>query len=263
MPAEKQNDAVRFDHVGLTYAGAGAPSLTDISFTAEKRPDHRRHRRHGQRQIQPRQPHPPLLRRHRAAAWRSLATRVHDITPARSCAARSALSCRRPSSSAAPSAPTCCGATRTPPDADLWAALETAQAAEFVHSKPLGLDEPVEQGGRNLSGGQKQRLTIARALVSKPEILILDDSASALDYATDAALRKALAAAARQHDRLHRQPARRQPAARGSDPGAGRRPSGGPWHPCRAAGLLPCVSKRSTPASSRKETRGNECKSKK
>ena len=77
---------------------------------------------------------------------------------------------------------------------DLWAALETAQAADFVRAKPLGLDEPVEQGGRNLSGGQKQRLTIARALVGKPEILILDDSASALDYATDAALRKALAA---------------------------------------------------------------------
>ena len=79
-------------------------------------------------------------------------------------------------------------------DADLWAALETAQAAEFVKAKPLGLDESVEQGGRNLSGGQKQRLTIARALVGKPDILILDDSASALDYATDAALRKALAA---------------------------------------------------------------------
>ena len=79
-------------------------------------------------------------------------------------------------------------------DAELWAALETAQAAEFVKAKPLGLDEPVEQGGRNLSGGQKQRLTIARALVGKPDILILDDSASALDYATDAALRKALAA---------------------------------------------------------------------
>ena len=72
----------------------------------------------------------------------------------------------------------------------LWQALETAQAAEFVKEK--GLDAPVEQGGRNLSGGQKQRLTIARALVANADILILDDSASALDFATDAALRKAI-----------------------------------------------------------------------
>ena len=79
-------------------------------------------------------------------------------------------------------------------DAELWAALETAQAAGFVRAKPLGLDEPVEQGGQNFSGGQRQRLTIARALVAKPDILILDDSASALDFATDAALRKAIAA---------------------------------------------------------------------
>ena len=75
-------------------------------------------------------------------------------------------------------------------DEELWNALETAQAADFVREK--GLDAAVEQGGRNLSGGQKQRLTIARALVSKPDILILDDSASALDFATDAALRKAI-----------------------------------------------------------------------
>ena len=77
-------------------------------------------------------------------------------------------------------------------DEEIWQALTVAQAAEIVRGKPQGLDEPVAQGGRNFSGGQKQRLTIARALVRKPAILILDDSASALDYATDAALRKAL-----------------------------------------------------------------------
>lgn len=75
---------------------------------------------------------------------------------------------------------------------ELWQALTAAQAKEFVEGKDGKLDAPVAQAGRNLSGGQKQRLTIARALVGKPEILILDDSASALDYATDAALRKAL-----------------------------------------------------------------------
>ena len=77
-------------------------------------------------------------------------------------------------------------------DEELWNALETAQAADFVREKEGGLDAIVEQKGRNFSGGQKQRLTIARALVGNPEILILDDSASALDFATDARLRKAL-----------------------------------------------------------------------
>ena len=77
-------------------------------------------------------------------------------------------------------------------DAELWEALSMAQAKSFVEEKEGGLDAPVAQEGRNFSGGQRQRLTIARALVGRPEILILDDSASALDYATDAALRMAL-----------------------------------------------------------------------
>ena len=75
---------------------------------------------------------------------------------------------------------------------ELWDALKTAQAQEVVLGKDGGLDAPVEQGGANFSGGQRQRLTIARALVRKPSILILDDSASALDYATDANLRMAI-----------------------------------------------------------------------
>lgn len=77
-------------------------------------------------------------------------------------------------------------------DEEIWEVLSTAQAADFVRAKEGGLDALVEQGGKNFSGGQRQRLTIARALVKKPEILILDDSASALDYATDAALREGI-----------------------------------------------------------------------
>ena len=77
-------------------------------------------------------------------------------------------------------------------DEELWAALDMAQASEFVRDKPQGLDAPVEAGGKNFSGGQRQRLTIARALVGSPQILIMDDSASALDFKTDAALRHAI-----------------------------------------------------------------------
>ena len=191
-PAEKQNDAVRFDHVGLTYAGAGAPSLTDISFTAEK----------GQTigviggTGSGKSSLVSLIPRFYDATEGSVEIFGHPVQnyPREELRGKVSVVMQK--------AQLCGGTIRSnllwgnqnASDADLWAALETAQAAEFVHSKPLGLDEPVEQGGRNLSGGQKQRLTIARALVSKPEILILDDSASALDYATDAALRKALAA---------------------------------------------------------------------
>lgn len=77
-------------------------------------------------------------------------------------------------------------------DEELWAALDMAQASEFVRNKPQGLDTPVEAGGKNFSGGQRQRLTIARALVGSPQVLIMDDSASALDFKTDAALRHAI-----------------------------------------------------------------------
>lgn len=77
-------------------------------------------------------------------------------------------------------------------DEELWAALDMAQASEFVRNKPQGLDASVEAGGKNFSGGQRQRLTIARALVGSPQVLIMDDSASALDFKTDAALRHAI-----------------------------------------------------------------------
>jgi len=77
-------------------------------------------------------------------------------------------------------------------DDDLWRALEVAQARDFVERMEGGLDAPIAQGGTNVSGGQRQRLAIARALVHKPEIYLFDDSFSALDYATDAALRAAL-----------------------------------------------------------------------
>jgi len=79
-------------------------------------------------------------------------------------------------------------------DEDLWWALEIAQARDFVEAMPLGLDEPIAQGGVNVSGGQRQRLAIARALVKRPDIYVFDDSFSALDVATDATLRRELTA---------------------------------------------------------------------
>ena len=100
-------------------------------------------------------------------------------------------------------------------DAEIWEALTTAQAKEVVEGKQDQLDFMLEQNGKNLSGGQKQRLSIARALVKKPEILILDDSSSALDFATDAKLRKAVRQSRRKHDNLPRIPAnRRHPSGR-------------------------------------------------
>ena len=192
VPAEKQNDAVQFDHVGLTYAGAGAPSLTDISFTAEK----------GQTigviggTGSGKSSLVSLIPRFYDATEGSVEIFGHPVQnyPREELRGKVSVVMQKAQLFGGTIRSNLLWGNQNASDADLWAALETAQAAEFVHSKPLGLDEPVEQGGRNLSGGQKQRLTIARALVGRPDILILDDSASALDYATDAALRKALAA---------------------------------------------------------------------
>ena len=192
VPADKSGDAVRFDHVSLTYAGAGAPSLSDISFTAKRGQTIGVIGGTGSGK----------------SSLISLIPRFYDATegsveifgrpvqnyPREELRGAVSVVMQKAQLFGGTIRSNLLWGRKDASDAELWAALETAQAAEFVRSKPLGLDEPVEQGGRNFSGGQKQRLTIARALVGRPQILILDDSASALDYATDAALRKALAA---------------------------------------------------------------------
>ncbi|MBS6735130.1 MAG: ABC transporter ATP-binding protein [Clostridiales bacterium] len=183
-------EAVRFDHVGLTYAGAGAESLTDISFAARK----------GQ----------TIGIIGGTGSGKSslvnLIPRFYDATAGtvtlmgRPIGQWDRESLRDMVGVVMQKAQLFAGTIRSnllwgnldATEEELWEALRLAQAEDFVRAKSKGLDDPVEQGGRNLSGGQRQRLTIARALVKKPRILILDDSASALDYATDAALRKAL-----------------------------------------------------------------------
>ena len=182
--------AVCFDHVSFTYKGAGDESITDISFCARK----------GQTigviggtgsgkstlvSLIPR--FYDATRGTVTLMGRPVVDWSHDELRD-----RVAVVMQRAQLFKGTIRSNLLYGDRLATDDDLWAALEMAQAADFVREKPGQLDEVVEQGGRNLSGGQKQRLTIARALVSKPDILILDDSASALDYATDAALRQAL-----------------------------------------------------------------------
>ena len=188
-PAEA-NSAVCFEGVSLTYGQNGAPSLHEVSFTA--------------------------LRGQTVGviggtgsgktSLVNLIPRFYDATEGRVTVLGRAVNTYDPDElrtriGVVPQKAelfkgtirsNLCWGKENATDEELWAALEAAQAADFVREKEGQLDAPVEQKGRNLSGGQRQRLTIARALVGQPEILILDDSASALDFATDARLRKAL-----------------------------------------------------------------------
>ncbi len=182
--------AAAFDHVTFTYRGAGGPSLTDVSFAA--RPGETvgviGGTGSGKTTLV------DLVARFYDAGSGAVRLFGHDIRDYSFAQMRRMIgivpqqavlftgTIRDNMQWAAPNAT----------DDEIWAALEIAQAADFVRGKPGMLDAEVETAGRNFSGGQRQRLTIARALVPQPQILILDDSASALDFATDAALRAAL-----------------------------------------------------------------------
>ena len=182
--------AIVFDHVTMTYAGAGGPSLTDISFTVPRGSvfgiiGGTGAGKSSVVQLIPGFYHPTegavlvdglSTDRWQGAELRSRVGMVPQRPQLFRGTIRSNLLWGNPQAE----------------DEALDRALDVAQARDFVEARAGGLDAPVEQGGRNLSGGQRQRLTIARAVARRPEILILDDSASALDFATEARLRQAL-----------------------------------------------------------------------
>ncbi len=185
-------EAVSFSSVGLTYAGADGESLHDINFTLRRGETFGIIGGTGSGKTSV----VNLIPRFYDATDGQVRLFGRDVKeyPQAQLRHAAAVVMQRPQLFSGTIRSNLLWGNAAASDEELWAALETAQAADFVREKPLSLDEPVEQGGRNLSGGQKQRLTIARPLVGKPEILILDDSASALDFATDAALRRALEA---------------------------------------------------------------------
>ena len=186
--SEEAEYAVEFSHVGLTYAGAGDESLTDIDFKVKK----------GETI--------GIIGGTGSGKSSVVIPRFYDVTSGfikvdgKDVKDYPLEELRGKIGTVLQKAVLFHGTIRENlkwgnPDAteeDLNRAITVAQAKEFVDNKEGGLDFEIEQGGKNLSGGQRQRLTIARAVVKKPEILILDDSASALDFATDAALRKAI-----------------------------------------------------------------------
>ncbi len=188
-------EMVRFSHVGLTYANAGDAALTDIDFSAARGETIGIIGGTGSGK----------------SSVVNLIPRFYEATEGQVCVGgvpvqdRSLEELRGMIGVVPQKAVLFAGTIREnllwgngqASEEELLFALQTAQAGELVESKEGGLDYRIEQGGRNLSGGQRQRLTIARALVRRPQILILDDSASALDYATDARLRSAIASLGR------------------------------------------------------------------
>ena len=190
LPLQEAAPAGSFDGVTFGYRGAGAPSLTDVSFAAQNGETVGVIGGTGSGKTTL----VNLAARFYDADTGSVKLFGHDVKE------YSFTQLRRMVGIVPQQAVLFTGTIRdnmqwAAPGADddaIWRALEIAQAADFVRSKPGMLDAPVETAGRNFSGGQRQRLTIARALVPQPKILILDDSASALDFATDAALRKAI-----------------------------------------------------------------------
>ena len=183
--------AVRFSHVCLTYAGAGAESLSDISFVARRGETIGVIGGTGSGKTSL----VSLIPRFYDASSGTVEVFGQPVTDydRQTLRSRIGLVMQKTRLFSGTIRDNLRYGDAAADDAALWEALSTAQAAEFVRAKPRGLDEMVEQDGRNLSGGQRQRLAIARALVRRPDILILDDSASALDFATDAALRQAIA----------------------------------------------------------------------
>ena len=182
--------AVEFKHVSLTYAGAGSEALTDISFSVKKGETMGiiGGTGSGKTSIV------NLIPRFYDATKGGVFVDGRNVKGYTKDALREKVGIvpQKAALFAGTIAENLRWGKKEASGEELWRALEISQAKEFVEKKEGGLNADVLQGGKNLSGGQRQRLTIARALVRRPEILILDDSASALDFATDAALRRAL-----------------------------------------------------------------------
>lgn len=191
VESSKNTAKVEFDHVGMAYQGAGAEALSDISFTVKKGETIGIIGGTGSGKTSL----VHLIPRFYDVSRGKVLVDGKDVKDysLKELRQKVGIVMQKSVLFHGTIRENICWGKEDATEQEIWEALEIAQAKEIVNNKPEGLETMVSQGAKNLSGGQKQRLSIARALVKKPEILILDDSASALDYATDARLRKALA----------------------------------------------------------------------